>query len=157
MGEASAMSVFLQDRMVFRMLRPYERSHAKEFPAKKIIDVSVRNNLGVSEWFALLDQLAPGSAPAMNIDYDIYADGEALLGWLNATIELKSKHGVDSAAVLQSLAHEMKSALGQAEIAHLKMTLSPDDALAGEIAALSHGRLGGLHCRFGERYLARLC
>ncbi|OJX41314.1 MAG: hypothetical protein BGO78_00800 [Chloroflexi bacterium 44-23] len=30
MGEASAMGGFLQDRTVFRMLRPCERSHAKE-------------------------------------------------------------------------------------------------------------------------------
>jgi len=30
MGEASAMGMFLEDGMVSRMLRPYERSHGKE-------------------------------------------------------------------------------------------------------------------------------
>jgi len=30
MGEASAMSMFLEDEMVSRMLRPYKRSHARE-------------------------------------------------------------------------------------------------------------------------------
>ncbi len=35
MGEASALGVFSHDGMVSRMLRPYERSHAKEFPAKR--------------------------------------------------------------------------------------------------------------------------
>src|SRR5688500_6797159 len=72
----------------------------------------------------------------MTIDYDTYADGEALLGWLNATIDFQSSEALDSSAVLQALAEAMQRELS-GEIAHLNMTLSPDEALAGEDAALS--------------------
>jgi hypothetical protein len=107
-----------------------------EFPGKEVISVSVRTGEGVAEWFRLLERSNAGAAEAMQIDYDIYADGEALLGWLNATIEFKSLEAIDSAVILQSLAGAMQRELN-GEIAHLKMTLSPDLALAGEVAALS--------------------
>jgi Ni2+-binding GTPase involved in maturation of urease and hydrogenase len=109
---------------------------AKEFPNKEIVSVSVRSGEGVSEWFSLLAKLKPGSSVAMEIDYDTYADGEALLGWLNATVDFRASESLDSSAMLQSLAERMQRELS-GEIAHLKMTLSPDEALAGEVAALS--------------------
>ena len=110
---------------------------AAEFPGKEIVHVSVRTGDGVDNWFRLLDTMSPGSAGAMQVDYDVYADGEALLGWLNATVDIRSETEFDSSAILRVLATEMKQALTDAEIAHLKMTFSPDQSLAGEIAALS--------------------
>ena len=107
-----------------------------EFPGEKLIAVSVRTGAGMGSWFELLEKGTPSSAEAMQIDYDTYADGEALLGWLNATVDVKSVNAIDSAAVLQTLGAEMQRELS-GEIAHLKMTLSPDDALVGEVAALS--------------------
>lgn len=107
-----------------------------EFPGKQILAVSVRTGEGVAEWFSLLEKCNAGSLEAMQVDYDIYADGEALLGWLNATIDFRSPEPIDSAVMLQSLASHMQRELS-GEIAHLKMTFSPDEALAGEVAALS--------------------
>lgn len=109
---------------------------AAEFPGKQILAVSVRSGDGIADWFKALETSAPGSAAAMEIDYDTYADGEALLGWLNATVDCQSEDAIDSGEVLQFLATEMQREL-PGEIAHLKMTLSPDEALAGEVAALS--------------------
>lgn len=85
----------------------------------------------------MLDTMTPGSGKAMEIDYDVYADGEALLGWMNATVDVRATEEFDANALLQMMASEMKNGLADAEIAHLKMTFSPDDSLAGEIAALS--------------------
>jgi hypothetical protein len=110
---------------------------ATEFPGKPIIEISAREGRGLKEWFEILENAAPASREAMEIDYDIYADGEALLGWLNATVDVRSPEGIDASKLLQALADGMRGELADAEIAHLKMTLSPDDALAGEIAALS--------------------
>jgi Ni2+-binding GTPase involved in maturation of urease and hydrogenase len=110
---------------------------ASEFPRKKILDVSARTGAGMQDWFNLLEVLEPSSAKAMQVDYDVYADGEALLGWLNATIEIDSKEELDAAELLEELANQMKASLVDSEIAHLKMTFSPDESLAGEIAALS--------------------
>lgn len=109
---------------------------AAEFSGKEILAVSVRTGEGIAKWFGWLEKSAPGSAMAMEIDYDTYADGEALLGWLNATVDYQSAAAIDSSEILQLLATEIQREL-PGEIAHLKMTLSPDEALAGEVAALS--------------------
>ena len=74
----------------------------------------------------------------MEIDYDIYADGEALLGWLNATVLLKSTTEFDANIVLRTLADEVQQRLNSngAEVAHFKMTFSPDTGL-GDIAVIN--------------------
>src|SRR5207249_10668506 len=65
-------------------------------------------------------------------------EGEALLGWLNCTVSLAARKPFDADKLLKILAGEVQWRLGQqqAEIAHLKMTLSPDGGL-GEIAAVN--------------------
>ena len=134
--EAEVIVITKTDLLEPAALAELSNRLAAEFPDKKLIAVSVRTGAGVESWFEVLEKGTPGSAAAMEIDYDTYADGEALLGWLNATVDVKSAKALDSAAVLQTLAAEIQSQLS-GEIAHLKMTLSPDDALAGEVAALS--------------------
>jgi len=69
-------------------------------------------------------------------DYEIYAEGEALLGWLNATVQLTHATGFSADEVLEALAGDIQQRLAPAEIAHLKMTLSPADGL-GDIAAIN--------------------
>jgi hypothetical protein len=75
----------------------------------------------------------------MEVDYDVYADGEALLGWLNATVRLEAAQAFDAENVITRLARSIQEHLKvqSAEVAHLKMTYSPDEALAGEIAAVN--------------------
>ncbi len=69
------------------------------------------------------------SRPAMDVDYDVYAEGEALLGWLNATCRLSAPTPFDGNQFLQRLA-DARAAIGWPvagiEIAHFKMTLAPD-------------------------------
>src|SRR6185436_11118139 len=75
----------------------------------------------------------------MKVDYGIYADGEALLGWLNCTVNLASKKAFDSDKLLKQLATEIQKRLAaqKAEVAHMKMTLSPEGSLSGEIAGIN--------------------
>ena len=72
----------------------------------------------------------------MEVDYEIYAEGEALLGWLNATVQLAADTPFDSEAVLLTLARGIHTQLAGAEIAHLKMTLNPAGGL-GDIAVIN--------------------
>jgi hypothetical protein len=59
----------------------------------------------------------------MEVDYDVYADGEAELGWLNATFEIQSRAAVDLDRFTLRLMHELRQQVRGigAEIAHLKM------------------------------------
>ena len=110
---------------------------AREYPAAQVLDVSVRENQGLDAWFALLMDGEQRPRGTMQMDYEIYAEGEALLGWLNATVQLEANApGFDSAEILRALATDIQGRLAGAEIAHLKMTLSPAGGL-GDIAAIN--------------------
>lgn len=111
---------------------------ARRFPKAKVFEVSARTGAGLDDWFDAIAGSDLGSEPSMEIDYEIYAEGEALLGWLNCTAALASASPINGNALLQDLASRISSRLQQegAEIAHLKMTLSPNDS-AGDIAVLN--------------------
>jgi G3E family GTPase len=108
---------------------------AAEFPGTTLLAVSSRLGSGLDPWFALLEHQEQGVRPTLRIDYDTYAEGESLLGWLNATLQITASTPTDANHVLQTLAGTLKKELHPAEIAHLKMTLSPDTGLGG-IAAV---------------------
>ena len=110
----------------------------KEFSGKEIRLVSARTGAGLADWFDRVNRASQPAGDAMSVDYEIYATGEALLGWLNATAQLASPAGFDANELLRELAIHMQARLNRdyVEIAHLKMTLSPDEGL-GDIAAIN--------------------
>jgi G3E family GTPase len=112
------------------------RRLAEEFPGKKILSVSVRSGAGVEEWYQYLLQTTPVPLPVMAVDYDVYAEGEALLGWLNATLEVHRDEPFDANELLRTLAEAVRRQLSGIEIAHLKMTFNPREGL-GDLAAIS--------------------
>ena len=109
---------------------------AAEFPRAEIATVSIREGRGVDEWFARIASEEQPARATMEVDYQLYAEGEALLGWLNATVQLTSAAGFNSEPVLHAVATGIQRRLAGAEIAHLKMTLSPDTGL-GDIAVIN--------------------
>ena len=108
------------------------------FPGKRIMAVSAREGSGLEAWFDAMATELPGQQPAMEVDYTLYAEGEALLGWLNATLDLSSEDAWDGNAWIAELAKQLQHRLEaeSGEIAHLKMTLSPEQGL-GEIAVIN--------------------
>jgi G3E family GTPase len=108
-------------------------------PGKEILAVSARDGTGLEPWFARLTSGEQSARLAMDVDYQTYAEGEALLGWLNCTVQLAAAQPFSADAFLPRLASEIQRRLAEAraEVAHLKMTLSPDGSLAGEIAAVN--------------------
>ena len=111
---------------------------AARFPRKEILAVSAREGTNLDEWFGRITSEVQGGGRAMEVDYTVYADGEALLGWLNCTVQLAAKKAFDGDAFLSALAAEVQMRLKalRAEVAHLKMTLSPDGGL-GEIGVVN--------------------
>lgn len=65
----------------------------------------------------------------MEVDYDHYAEGEALLGWLNAAARVVADVEFDGNSWLTSLARKIHQELRAAEIevAHMKLTLNPNE------------------------------
>ncbi len=106
------------------------------YPRAEILEVSVRESRGLEGWFSQVETGEQRGGEAMEVDYEIYAEGEALLGWLNATVRLESGAPFEAQLMLERLARSIQERLAGAEIAHLKMTLSPDSGL-GDIAVIN--------------------
>ncbi len=99
----------------------------QRFPDKTVCEVSARRGDGLKEWFARLEGDDGGLGSPLEIDYRLYGEGEALLGWLNATVQLAAVEEFDGNEWLAALAERLQKRLviAGAEVAHLKMTLSP--------------------------------
>src|SRR6266496_6337203 len=110
----------------------------KDYPASRRLEISAKLGLGLAEWFQRLTTDHQSTRAAMALDYESYAAGEALLGWLNATLQLDAAAPIDGNALLRLFAAELQARLaGQsAEIAHLKMTLDPDGSV-GDLAVIN--------------------
>lgn len=120
-----------------------EQALTNGFPQAEIVTLSARTGAGLTGWFGRLSG-ALTSRAAMDVDYDLYADGEALLGWLNATYRLSSAQPFDGNRFLGLLAGRVQQGLAAAgiEIAHFKMTLSPDEG--HDLAVLNLVRTDGV-------------
>jgi G3E family GTPase len=105
-------------------------------PRAEIFAVSARQGIGLEAWFERIERDELGTATPPDIDYDTYAEGEALLGWLNATVRLDADTAFDGNRLLRDLAADIRVRLAGVEIAHLKAVLSPDEDGA-DIAVLN--------------------
>ena len=137
--EADLVIISKCDLLDEARLESLRKAIAAKFPHKEILAVSARSGANLDTWFARILGGEQSARTAMEVDYQVYADGEALLGWLNCTVQLKAVEAFDPDPFLKRLAEETQKRLKArgAEIAHLKMTLSPDASLSGEIAAVS--------------------
>lgn len=99
----------------------------ERYAAAEVLTVSARTGENLEDWFERLASMPLDTRTAMEIDYEIYAEGEALLGWLNATARITSPREFDGNSFVQRLADGVRARLAVLgfEIAHLKMTLSP--------------------------------
>ncbi len=98
-------------------------------PRAEIVAVSARDGSGLGAWFERLEAAEAGSARPPELDYDAYAEGEALLGWLNATLRLECDGAFDGNRLLRDTAGRVQSLLGAEgiEVAHFKTVLTPDE------------------------------
>lgn len=111
------------------------------YPKARIVEVSARNGQGLEAWFDLLMGEEGVEGANLPIDYETYAEGEALLGWVNCSISARTSNmdeGVDGNLLLRELAGGVLRELSPRgiEIAHFKMTFSPSSGL-GEIGVIN--------------------
>ena len=96
-----------------------------QFSNTPLISMSALHGQGIPKWLELVQQRTPVGQKIANVDYDIYAEGEAVLGWLNATASLSPKEAIDwgvwGLGLLERLQRTFSSKC--AEIAHMKMLM----------------------------------
>jgi G3E family GTPase len=99
---------------------------SERYPRAVLFEVSAKTGAGLEPWFAHILAAEDESRANLDIDYDAYADGEALLGWLNCTARLSGRT-FDGNDWVGRLAETLQRQLRQLDIetAHLKITLTP--------------------------------
>ena len=118
-----------------------EKALRLAYPQAEVLRVSAREGTGLESWLDRIDQVAL-SESAPEVDYETYAEGEALLGWLNVSAFIEPSEELDGNELLRSLAAAVRGTLPGVEIAHFKMTLVPEED-AGDIGVLNLVRSDG--------------
>jgi len=136
--EADVIVINKADLLDRTELRTLQDELKKQFPQAKQHVVSARKGDGLPEWFDEISQSEQQPRTVMGVDYQIYADGEALLGWLNATVRFTFAQPADVNALIEDLASAVQRRLEveAVQIAHLKMTFDANHPF-GELAAIN--------------------
>ncbi len=123
-NKADATEPALRERLVAAL--------GEAFPRARVHACSAKEGGGLDAWFDDVMRPREGESAALDLDYDRYAEGEALLGWLNATARVAAGAPFDGNAALLRLGRSIRDALARhgAEIAHLKMTLDAGGMLS---------------------------
>jgi G3E family GTPase len=97
-------------------------------PRAVIHACSAREGSGLEPWFTEMRDGVSQATAIAEIDYDEYAYGESLLGWLNAEVRIGEADSdeYDGTALLVEILTEVRETLARAghEVAHMKGTLS---------------------------------
>lgn len=100
---------------------------SEQFPGKPILRISAKTGSGFADFHEKLIPSDPDKATkrpraTIDLDYDIYAEGEAELGWLNSQLDVTSTTPFELDAFLMNLIHGLQKRFVElgAEAAHLK-------------------------------------
>jgi Ni2+-binding GTPase involved in maturation of urease and hydrogenase len=124
----------------------------EQYPNTPRMAVSAKNGQGFEAYFEFLGQDGDFGRRVLDIDYDVYAEGEAELGWLNSSVQISAPQDFTLDRLLLDVVEGLKQRLVQdgLEVAHLKVIgLSPaafgvanlvSRDLASELSLPSHAQ-----------------
>lgn len=134
--EADTIAINKSDLISRDELSSLESRITERFPQTPVFSISAKTGAGFDSWLTFLAGGTRAGQRIPEVDYDIYADGEAVLGWLNARVQMESAKAIDWKAYAVRLLRNLKDSLHvvRAEIAHVKLFLStPNGSLAGSV------------------------
>lgn len=105
------------------------------FPFADVMTISATNGEGIDEWLSQVLNRTNSGQRLAKVDYDIYAEGEAVLGWLNCTVELKGNQ-TDWDSFARKLMQDLNKhfEINKAPVGHVKIILeSGDNYLTGNL------------------------
>jgi G3E family GTPase len=94
----------------------------EQYPGRPVLRMSAKTGAGFAALCEMLNQQGPFATHFMDVDYDVYAEGEAELGWLNSSMVVKSPQPFALDTLLVDLVARLRESLAEidAETAHLK-------------------------------------
>jgi G3E family GTPase len=94
----------------------------EHYPGVPVLRISARDGLGFEALLEFLQRPGEAGRRILELDYDIYAEGEAELGWLNSSLQLESDEPFLMDDLLLAIIVQLRGQLAElsAETAHLK-------------------------------------
>lgn len=98
------------------------------FPDSDVMTISSVSGKGMDEWLDKVQNSVDAGKRLLEVDYDVYAEGEAVLGWLNATIELAG-NSVNWDAFARELMQNLSKQFDamEASVGHVKILVESGD------------------------------
>ena len=128
MEEADILVISKADLVSPEKLNALKSQVTKELPLATVFCVSAKTGAGLQEWLDAVMLRTDAGQQIAEVDYDTYAEGEAVLGWLNATFELTGQaiewHPFAS-DFLRSLSERLDA--GDISVGHVKLMIEDGD------------------------------
>ncbi len=120
--EADLILVNRADQLEPEQIQQLQTLLRERLPQTPVLPISAKTGQGFDAYLQMLEQQGDFGRRVLDIDYDIYAEGEAELGWLNSSQVLKSAQPFDLDSVLLGIVDQLRSTLQATgfEAAHLK-------------------------------------
>ena len=121
--EANIVAINKMDKLSEAQQQELVNLVHERFPGKKIHLVSGRNETNLHELIDSMESPELAFRTTMDVDYDIYAEGEAELGWFNCQVCAESEAPFDLDRLVLNLVAEISQDLiaQDLESAHLKV------------------------------------
>jgi G3E family GTPase len=151
--EADAIVINRIDEMRAEELAELSDLVTSQYPGVPLLRMSAKTGVGFEALAELLDQQGAFGRKILDIDYDTYAEGEAELGWLNASFHVATPHPVGLDGLVLDAVKRLGDLLRQRgfEVAHLKVIGLTDGSFGianlvsnrsePELSLPSHGRI----------------
>jgi G3E family GTPase len=120
--EADAVVVNRIDELSAQELAELTALVERSFPGTPVLRLSAKTGQGLEGLAAFLDQEGNFGRKVLDIDYDIYAEGEAELGWLNSSATVRAERPFALDELLLEVVGQLQQRARRhlAEVAHLK-------------------------------------
>jgi Ni2+-binding GTPase involved in maturation of urease and hydrogenase len=94
----------------------------RDFPGVPVLRLSAKTGDGFAAFVEMIDQRGHFGGRRMEVDYDVYAAGEAELGWLNSSLKITAAEPFALDDLLLEIVKTLQHSLAElaCETAHLK-------------------------------------
>jgi len=124
--EADVIAINKADLLDGEQRARLESLAREQFPGAEVVALSAATGEGVDPWLDAMLKGGRAGQRLLDIDYDTYAAGEAVLGWLNAAARLTAVgQAPDWPAFAERLMRDLHQRLqaARSEVGHVKMIL----------------------------------
>ncbi len=126
--EADIIAISKKDMLNEAILEELIAGVKQQFPHAEVISFSAKTGEGIDEWIEIVTLRNDSGNRIVEVDYDTYAEGEAVLGWLNTTVKFSGEL-INWKRFAENLMERLKKRFDEldAAIGHVKYIVNADN------------------------------